>query len=258
MLDPTALTGWDDGASSRRNATVRPVSSGDFVEPYTFAARLITISGTAVANSRQELQQMRDRFTGLMTEDEYTEISVETLAGVRYATVGLEGKPEWVQQLDTVAIFRLQLYSPDPYIYGYERTIHLNSTIDAGGGLTYPLVYPMNYNATNVANPDMVVVNRGNVPAWPKFKVTGDYFSGFTITNGLDKKITFTGPVSMQSTVLIDNAKGTVIQNGIDKSYLLTDRDWFSIRPDEGVVPEFKPIQNASGWCDIMIRDTFV
>jgi phage-related protein len=258
VLDPTALTGWDDGASSRRNATVRPVSSGDFTEPYTFAARLITISGTAVANSRQELQQMRDKFTGLLVEDEYTEVSVETTAGVRYATVGLEGNPEWVQQLDTVAVFRIQLYSPDPYIYGYERTIHLNSTIDAGGGLTYPLSYPLNYNAANVASPDMVMTNRGNVAAWPKFVVTGDYYSGFTITNGIDKKLTFTGPVSTQSPVTVDTAKGTVMQNGTDKSYLLTDRDWFSVRPNESLTPEFIPIQNASGWCDIIIRDTFI
>jgi hypothetical protein len=154
ILDPTALTGWEDGTDSRRNATVRPVTTGDFSEPYTFSARLIAISGTVIAGSRGELQRMRDAFVGLFAEGEYSEIRVETSAAVRYATVGLENNPSFVQITDTAAAFRLELYAPDPYIYGSERIITLGATAESGGGLAYPLTYPITYNPTNIL--DMV------------------------------------------------------------------------------------------------------
>lgn len=258
VLDATALTGWDDGADSRRNATSRPVTSGDFTEPYTFSARLISLSGAAVATSRGELQRMRDAFTSLFAEGEYVQIRVETSVSVRYATVGLENNPMFVQQLDNVASFRLELYAPDPHLYGEERTITLGATSDAGGGLAYPLAYPLNYNAVNVQPFVPIVTNNGNSAAWPTFKVTGDYYSGFILTDGRDKQVIYNGMVSQTSPVTIDMAKGTASQNGIDKTVLLSRREWFNVPANSTIVPQFLPIQASSGWCDIIIRDTFI
>lgn len=258
ILDPTALTGWDDGTNIRRDATVRPVSNGDFTEPYTFSARLIAFSGTAIAPNRAELQTLRDKLTGVLTGGEYSELKVETSASTRYATVGLEGKVEWVQQLDNVASFRVEFYAPDPHIYGYERTILLKSTTDVGGGLSYPTAYPLNYNEVNPSRQSLEVGNNGNAAAWPKFVVTGDYFSGFTITDGRRNRITYTGPVSYQDPVTIDTSKGAAFQGASDKSVMLTEREWFPVQPDQTIVPTFTPIQEASGWCVIMIRDTFI
>lgn len=258
ILDPTALVGWDDGTNVRRDATVRPVSNGDFVEPYTFSARLIAISGTAVATSRGELQRMRDALTGVLADGEYAEIRVETNSSVRYAMVGLENKVEWVQQLDNVAVFRLELYAPDPHIYGAERIVTLGATSESGGGLRYILTYPLNYNAQNVQLLTPPLTNNGNAKAWPRFKVTGDYYSGFTLTDGRDRKIVYNGAVTKASPVEIDMGKGTAIQNGIDKTVMVSQRDWFSLLPGETMRPQFHPVQTASGWCDILIRDTFI
>jgi phage-related protein len=258
ILDPTALTGWDDGATVRRDATKRPVSDGDFVEPYTLSARLITLSGTAVATSRGELQRMRDQVMALFQDGEYIPIRVETSASTRFAMVGLENNIQWVQQLDNVAIFRIELYAPDPHIYGSERVVTLGSTTDAGGGLKYELQYPLNYNPVNPNVYAPAVTNNGNVPSWPKIRVTGDYVSGFTITDGWDKKVTYTGPVTLGSPVEIDMARGTAIQNGVDRSTMLSDREWFSIPAVDSLYPQFKPTQAASGWCDIIYRDTYI
>jgi len=258
VLDPTALTGWDDGVTVRRDATVRPVSNGDFKEPYTFGSRLIGISGTAIATSRGELQRMRDALAGILADGEYADISVETSVSTRYAVVGLEKSLEWVQQHDTVAAFRLELYAPDPHIYGTERTITLGATNNVGGGLIYPLAYPLNYNPATLLTYNPTMVNNGNAISWPKFKVTGDYYSGFTLTDGKDNKVTYNGIVSTAAPVEIDMGKGTATQNGTDKTVLVSERDWFGILPGETIKPEFVPIQSATGWCDIIIRDTFI
>lgn len=258
VLDPTAIIGWTDGTAARRDATPRATSNGDFSEKASMSSRLISLSGSAVGKDREELQELRDTFTGLLADGEYTQIAVETSIDTRYATVGLEGTPSWVQQSDTVAIWRLDLYAPDPYIYGVERSIHLGATTDVGGGLSYPLTYPINYNAQNQTAVNPYINNKGNVPAWPLFVVTGDYFSGFTITDGRDRKVSYTGSVSYYAPVVIDMAKGTATQSGVDKSIYVSERGWFAIQPNQSINPAFSPVQNASGWCDILIRDTYI
>jgi hypothetical protein len=258
VLDPTALTGWDDGVNVRRNATVRPVSNGDFKEPYTFSSRLIGISGTAIAASRGELQRMRDALAGILADGEYADISVETSDSTRYAVVGLEKSLEWTQQHDRVAVFRLELYAPDPHIYGSERTVTLGATNDVGGGLIYPISYPISYNPQGLLEFSPALRNTGNAFAWPKFKVTGDYYSGFTLTDGGDNKVTYSGMVSSAAPVEIDMGRGTAIQNGTDKTVLISERDWFGIPPGETIKPQFNPLQSGVGWCDIIIRDTFI
>jgi len=262
ILDPTALTGWTDGTNVRRAATVRPVTSGDFTEPYTFSARLISISGTAVAANSTELQSMRDNLIGMLSENEYASISVETSTGVRYATVGLEGKPEWVQQLDNVAVFRVEFYAPDPYLYGVEKKTQAGAYV-VSGGLKYPIKYPMQFNYSEQAV-NRTVTNEGNAISYPKFVAVGDFYSGFKVFTGFGGKVvTYTGMVTKQSPVTIDMAKGTATQNGVDKTTLVTDRQWFGIPPQTTIFPSFDPIAGngmatASGWCDIIYRDTWI
>lgn len=259
ILDPTAMTGWDDGTNVRRDATVRPVSSGDFVEPYTFSARLISLSGTAVASSRGALQRLRDSLLGTIQENEYAEIKVETSAGVRYSKVGLENKIEWIQQLDNVALFRVELYAPDPHIYGGERRAQAGR-YSVTGGLTFPLQYPLNYNPDEEAIQSSVT-NNGNAISYPTFVAVGDFYSGFSIYSAFGgKKVTYTGMVTKMSPVTIDMKKGTAIQNGVDKTSLLTERNWFGIAPGETLSPVFNGLSNDSwvGRCDIIYRDTWI
>jgi hypothetical protein len=256
VLDPVAMVGWTDGTAARRDATVRPVSNGDFSEPYTFSSRLISLSGTAVALNRAELQTMRDQLTGLFRAGEYVEMSVETSSDTRYATVGLEGAVSWTQQLDNVAVFKIDLYAPDPHIYGPMRVFQAGANVTLGG-LQYRLSYPLDYNLAG-ENTIQTVKNNGNADAWPTFVVTGDYFSGFSVEDNLGKVITYAGMVTFSAPVIIDTAKGTATQNGVDKTTLVNRRDWFSIPAGATIQPTFTPIQNGSGWCDIMYRDTWI
>lgn len=258
ILDPEAVTGWTDGTNTRRSSVARPTSHGDFVETATASARLISFTGTAVASTAANLQVMRDQFIGVLSSGQYRDLSVETSSGIRYASVGIEGTPAWVQQTDTFASFRIELYAPDPRIYGASRTITVGA-IDDIGGLIYPLSYPLVYLPLGYDTPPAATVkNHGNSEMWPIFKVTGDYPSGFTLFDNKGNQIIYSGDVSMSAPVIIDNAKGTATQSGADKSTLLTRRDWFSIKPGETIKPDYKPAQSGRGWCDIIVRDTWI
>lgn len=258
VLDPTAITGWTDGTAVRRDSTVRPVSNGDFYDTAVMSARVISISGTAIASNRVLLQEMRDDLVGMLANGKYGEMSVSTGAGTRYATVGLEGTTSWIQQLDNVALWKIDLFAPDPCIYGPQQIINIGAYTTSGGGLDYILKYPLRYNSNSQTKTASSITNKGNVDAWPVFVVTGDYFSGFTITDNQDNRVTYNGTVTMNAPVEIDMGKGTAMQNGVDKSVLLSERNWISVPPQEVVRPSFTPLQSGSGWCDIMIRDTWI
>jgi hypothetical protein len=256
ILDPTAIVGWTDGTSVRRDATVRPVSSGDFMEPYTLSSRLISLSGTAIAKTASELQVMRDNLMGLFAPGEYAEMTVQTTASTRYAVVGLEGSISWTIQTDNVAVFKIDVYAPDPYIYGDTRSFQTGS-YQRTGGILYPIKYPMDFNLGTL-NTAQTIKNNGNAEAWPVFKVIGDYYSGFTITDNVGSVVRYTGMVTMTAPVFVDMGRGTATQNGVDKTTLVTSREWFSIPPGGTISPRFTPIQNGSGWCDIIYRDTWI
>lgn len=256
VFDPDALQGFYDGVSVKRSETVRPNQWGDFKEPGLLGSRHMTMSGAAVASTPAELLSMRDEFTSLLTDGEYKEISVQNATDTRYVNVTLDGQPSWVQKGDTVAVWKLDLYAPDPRMYGSVQGVQItDSTIS--GGIDYPMDYPLDYGG-GVKEISYYISNRGNTEAWPKFVVRGNYYDGFSITNNAGSIITYDGIVSNSAPVTIDTATGTATQSGVDKSSLLSRRDWFSIPPGGIIQPMFLPKQDAVGWCDIIYRDTWI
>jgi hypothetical protein len=258
ILDPTAITGWDDGTAVRRDASVRPVSNGDFSERATMGARTITLSGVAIAENPLELQKLRDQLIGVLADGYYSEMEVSTGGGVRYALVGLEGTPSWTQQLDTVAAWRLELYAPDPRIYGPLQSMTVGQSKDFGGGQKYILTYPLQYGSAFTQTIRATLSNNGNVEAYPTFIITGEYPTGFRVYDNADHEVIYNGQVSMAAPVEIDMGRGTAIQNGVDKTVLVSKRQWFSISPGEIIRPSFKALTSGTGWCDILYRDTWI
>lgn len=256
VFDPDALQGFLDGVDIKRNTTARPNQWGDFREKTLLSSRRMTMTGTAIATSPGQLLSMRDEFTGLLIDKEYTEISIQNSTGTRYVTVSLDNQPSFIQQTDKHAIWKIDLYAPDPRMYGPIRNVLLNDGT-VSGGMDYPVDYPVNYGGSDIVQ-SFYLSHDGNTDAWPKFIVTGDFFTGFSITNNAGSTITYDGVVTMNAPVTIDTATGTAVQSGVDKSTMLSRREWFSIPPNTAIQPIFLPKQDTVGWCDIIYRDTWI
>lgn len=257
VLNPDAITGWYDGVSVKRTSAVRPGSFGDFAEPGSRNARLITITGTAVAKDAIGLHKMRDDFMGILGSGGYEEMSLQNKSGTRYAMVTLEGTPGWVQQIDNAAFWKLDLYAPDPRIYGEQKTLTLGTSSVSSGGLAYALKFPLNFH-TDIQDQLRVVSNAGNSNSWPMFRVTGNLPAGFVLSDNRGNLVRYEGPVSQYAPVLVDMGRGTAVQNGVDNSVLLSIRQWFPIEPNQSLSPSFEPIVTGAGWCDIIYRDTWI
>jgi len=198
---------------------------------------------------------MRDQFMGIFSDAQYSTIQVQ-YGDVRQATVGLEGTPSWVPTTDSSANWKIDLYAPDPFIYGEEKLVQTGANVSKGG-LAFTLSYPLDFQIVG-DNTAQTITNRGNAKSWPIFRVVGDFYSGFSITDNLGHTITYNGMVTKQSSVAIYTQTGVALQNGVDKTTLLSDRGWFSIPPNSTLQPTFTPIQNGSGWCDVLFRDTWI
>lgn len=256
VFDEKAVEGFLDGVDIRRSETVRPNQWGDFYEPALLGSRHMSLTGTAIANDPIQLMQMRDEFVSLFANGEYREISIQNSAGTRYSTVTVESQPSFVQKLDNIAVWKLDLYAPDPRMYGgINKIIITDSTIK--GGVDFPMDYPLDYGgATKVQV--YAVENGGNTMAYPVFQVVGSYLSGFSITDTTGRVLKFDGIVTNSAPVIIDNAAGTATQNGNDVTTLLSRRDWISIPAGGSIQPFFIPTMDGVGWCDIMYRDTWI
>jgi hypothetical protein len=256
VFDPDAVQGFYDGVSPKRTEEHRPNQWGDFSEPSLLNGRLLTLTGAAIASSSQELHDMRDAFTSLLIDGKYIEIQIQNSSGSRYIKVTLGAQPAFVQKTDTAALWKLELYAPDPRIYGTLRRIQITDNTD-DGGIDYPWDYPLDYGGT-IVRQSTTIYNDGNTDSWPTFIITGDFNGGFTLGNNAGKLIKYDGIVTTSAPVIIDTAAGTAMQNGINKSISLSRRDWFSIPPQQSIQPLFSPTQNTFGWCDIVYRDTWI
>lgn len=256
QFDPKAIDGLEDTGDIRRNSTARPWSDGDFPEQGRFGSKLITLTGTAVARNPQELHAMRDDLAGVLADGNFTDVGFSNGSGTRYMSASLGGPLGWVQVTDTWANWKLDLYLADPLMYGPKKYSQITSTGTSGGGMSFNISYPISFGTISV-NQNVVLTNIGNYPSWPEFIVRGDYYSGFSIESG-GRKITYSGMVTQAAPVTINTARGSAIVGGIDRSHLLTSRQWFSIPPEGSIRPLFRPIQEANGWVDVVYRDTWV
>jgi hypothetical protein len=262
VLDEDAIDGWYDGASVKRVATVRPNVWGDFSEQGLRNARLITLTGSAIARNSDELHGMRDSFMRVLSHGGYEEMTVQNSTDVRYINVGLEAQPKWLQKLDIYAAFQMTLYAPDPRMYSAPNRVQITTgTYDPwgnrGSGMEMaPMRYPLDYRKKE--GPRTEIRNWGNVDSWPIFEVHGTYPSGFVVGDHRGWRVVYRGAVGPSSPVTIDMARGTAIQNGWDRSINISVRDYFSIPAGQIVRPYFEPITPGNGFCDIIWRHTWI
>lgn len=259
QLDPTAVVGWYDGVDASRTDAKRPLADGDYSELSTMSSRAITISGSAIALSGSGLMVMRDEFMGLLVNGKYRRIAVTDNSGTRYMQVGLGSAPRWTKMLDNVAVWKLDLYAPDPYLYSAKKEKQIYSPGNATGGISYPIDCGAGLSFNTTAKYQNVTLeNEGNVPSWPVFTVRGEYPSGFKIRSPKGREIIYKGVVSHSAPIVIDTAKGSAVTNGVDRSYLLTKRQWFSIPPNSSIRPVFLPFTEGDGWIDVDYYSTWV
>lgn len=265
IFDPDAIVGMDDTPEIRRDTTDRPWSHGNFFDKGFYEARLVTVSGHALATSVKELHQMRDNLVHLFRTGETQWVSFTQGGdnGVRHIRAALGGRISWKQITDTYAQWKFDLYAADPRMYSNLQRGQLHPAEAGGVGMLYPMEPVISYNRDSRTIPNnLPMKNVGNEEAWPVFKIYGPFSKGFSIKAG-SKTLTYTGACSSKVPVIIDNFAGTASYNGVDRSYLLTKRDWMSIPAFGSLSMTFLPniateVNEENTYVDVEWRSTWI
>lgn len=261
IFDPTAVEGLEDVPAFRRNKTERPMSHGTFLENGRAEARIISLTGHAVAMNSTLLHALRSDLARHLNTGGFRQFKFSFAGGTRYATGSCDTGLTWTQELDHYARWKFDIYCPDPRLYGDWREQQMRSSDIYREGIEFSLGFPLNYSDVLEKPKNPTIQNKGNSEAFPTFTVNANT-SGFKITNGAGKSIIYSGNTTKGSPVVIDTFTGRASVGGSDRSYNLTSRQWFTVPPGGSIKPTVDFVANPDIEADLQmtvnIRDTWI
>jgi hypothetical protein len=142
-----------------------------------------------------------------------------------------------------VCDFSLLMVALDPLRYGPAVSVSTGLPT-AGGGLAYPITYPIGYGTAG--NPGRVVtVNPGTAETYSSLEITGGMSGGFELTEtSTGRVVRFERPIPLGSTVYLNPRTGRAsIDGASDVSGYLTRSDWWSVPAAIGGTPGSREIQ---------------
>lgn len=192
VISPDGFAGWDDGVDMRNNDVPRPQAHGSYDGPGYLSARVVSISGRAIADSNARLRWLRNKLTGLLAAGDTVRMQVDRDGEMTWAYCRLASKTKFDELGgQNVADFQIQLWCPDPRKFGETRT----------------------YTATVGANANGVR-HYGNFSATPMFTVAGSMPGGYVLTiMGLNFYVTW--PLVSGQPHSINYADGQLWVDGI-------------------------------------------
>jgi hypothetical protein len=211
--------------------------------------RTVTVTGTSYSATQRDALLIAMQASMALAQDE--EPLAVTLAGrtltasaqlLRFAPAVAHGT--WnMNLLGWVAMWRCT----DPLRYGPSQAA-ATGLPTSGGGLLYPLTYPLTYGAAG--NPGQVTLaNAGNADAPIVFTVQGGAGSGldggFEIS-AAGQRLTYPTPVGAGETISIDTAQGTVLSMGTgDRRGQLTNADWIVVPAGSSLTVQFTALGSS-------------
>jgi hypothetical protein len=223
------LEGWEELPPSRYDKQPRVTAHGAHPSPVYADERIVGVEGYCWTGDDRDalLAALRAYFT---YEDDAETLTVD-VAG-RALTAGAQiitAAPKLLRGEWGVGRFGwlLQWRCPDPMRYGPPQSLSTQLPLP-GGGLAYPLAYPLDYGAASISG-RITLVNPGTADAPILFTVTGPHDVGFEIS-AAGKRLTYTAPVPAGQTITLDTATGEVLAEGTaSRRGNLAVADWMQI-----------------------------
>ncbi len=179
--------------------------------------RLITASGTLIADTAAEMQQHRLYWSEVFSSLDDLHLLIEHEDGSQYIVFcGIDGTPtlEYNPLNLQVAPFSVSFLADDPVIYdntaGMATTVTLARTV--GGGLTWPVVWPATWAPGAGAT---TVVNGGKVPIQPLITLTGSMTNPQLLNETTGELLSLPGfSTPAGSVVVVDLYNESITLNG--------------------------------------------
>lgn len=230
VIEPKGLSGWDSLPSSRAAGGDRVNAHGTFDVPVFRSARAVQVTGHILADSAHELEHMKNRLTGLLSDGDSGRMVVRKDTGALWADVRTV-TAEATDLDETTASFQVQVVAADPRRYGEVQE----------------------FSGTSVS-----VFHRGNTPALPVLTVSGNMPSGYTINGPGGRQYTVTRDVTPSLPHTINMRTGWLYVNNILQRTSVSRMERWSVPAGlPATAMSLVPV-SGSGSLSVRVADTFM
>jgi hypothetical protein len=240
----TDMTGWDELPGLTDLSTARVRGHGDYLGDQFSQSRTVTVTGTivddpSVRNALATALQDATLVTSALDTLTITVFGRQLSADARITRRSVTAGPMYGVG---VVPFALQWKCPDPLRYGPPQPSVSTGLPTSGGGLVYPLVYPLSYGAAGTPG-QVTLTNTGTAPAPFVATVTGSLPNGFQVSSGTGQRIRYETTVPSGETLTIDTGEGTIVAQGTaDRRGNLTIADWIQVPPLSSITLQFSSL----------------
>lgn len=128
----------------------------------------------------------------------------------------------------------------------------------SGGGATYPVIYPVIYDAALGGN--TAINNAGSSNAYPIITLSGPLTNPYIQNQTIDATLTYSGTIAEGSQVVIDMREKTVILDGTSNKIanIVTGSDFWWLKPGDNVINFSTDSTSDDGQCQIKYRETYI
>lgn len=115
------LSGWWERPAVKRNAISRELSDGDFLSPWHYEPRYITIGGLVDCTNHRQMHHIMDQLNGLAAARREW-LSIQGHGPLASALVEADDQPVLTPLTDKLLRYSLYFKASDPRKYGEQRT----------------------------------------------------------------------------------------------------------------------------------------
>jgi len=255
------LTGWDDLPDITSYDQPQARGHGDHTGDQFARSRIVTASGTIASPAARDALALALSAASPVTSA-LDDLTVQTFGRVltSSARVIRRSLPVNVDYAAGVVPFALQWKCPDPLRYGPAQTAGPIGLPTPGGGLAYPLAYPLDYGTAGTLGMASLT-NVGTADTSVLFTVTGALSSGFEISSADGQRLTYPAPLFSGDVLTLDTATGAVLLGGTaDRRNSLTVADWMQVPAGGSLSVRFSSLGgafDASATLTAMIRPAY-
>jgi hypothetical protein len=245
----TEEDGWSAPPEVRLELASRPQRDGSFDAPSFLAARVVTLTGTAVAPDQDTKERAKDRLAGLLAGGaSLADLTVRERTVTRTARIRLSGQTKISDQTPYTFTWSVQLTAPDPLRYGTDTATASCGLPQPAAGLTFPIQAPGGTGPSSTwpldfgqpAGGSLALANAGTAISWPVWTVTGPCDNPAIRNASTGEWLAFGLSLSVGDTLWVDTAARTVRLGAPDgpsrRAALVTGSTWFGLPPGETTV----------------------
>ncbi|MFL6072743.1 MAG: phage distal tail protein [Mycobacteriales bacterium] len=236
----TEEDGWSGPPEIRLDLAARPQRDGSFDAPSFLGARIVTLTGTAVAPDPDTKERAKDRLAALLADGStLADLTVQERTVVRTARVRLSGQTKITDETPYTFTWSVQLTAPDPLRYGAATYTASCGLPQPAHGITFPIAaWPLDFGQP--AGGALPLPNAGTAASWPVWTVTGPCDNPAIRNASTGEWLAFGLSLAGGDTLWVDTAARTVRLGAPDgpsrRAALLAGSSWFGLPPGRTTV----------------------